>query len=323
MVFSELHWVPSAVAAVSTILLAVTRDKRRHRLLGVSALLFGAIGLLDYLYEGNYSPWSLDFHTAHLWIGAASLALSAYSYAGGALLRRGGERGHCVPGYAAAALSLIALIMGAMMLLGITTYVPAAGEQVPASSVLPEVEAGQFQGILLTRLADQRNNAIKGTQIIDRDTYRLAVTGLVGRPLNLTYADLLALPAYSEVVYMPCVEGWGFTAKWTGFRITDLLRMAELSPDATYVLFRSADGYSSGLPLSYITARETLMAYGINDVTLPPDRGFPLQVVAADKYGYKWAKWVTSIEIGDEEVEGFWESRGYSNSGDVGGFPFG
>ncbi|MFA5870247.1 MAG: molybdopterin-dependent oxidoreductase [Candidatus Bathyarchaeia archaeon] len=89
------------------------------------------------------------------------------------------------------------------------------------------------------------------------------------------------------------------------------------------VLFRSADGYSTGLPLSYITDRDTLMAYGINDLTLPPDRSFPLQVVAADKYGYKWAKWVTSIEIGDEEVEGFWESRGYSNSGDVGGFPFG
>lgn len=170
MVFSELHWVPSAVAAVSTILLAVTRDKRRHRLLGVSTLLFGLVGLFDYLYEGNYSPWSLDFHTAHLWIGTTSLALSAYSFVLGALLRRGGQRGHCIPGYAAAALSLIALIMGAMMLLGISSYVPAAGEQVPASSVLPEVEAGQFQGILLTRLADQRNNAIKGTQIIDRDT---------------------------------------------------------------------------------------------------------------------------------------------------------
>lgn len=323
MVFSALHWVPSAAAAVSTILLIMTRDKGRHRLLGYSTLLFGAIGLLDYLYEGNYSPWSLDFHTAHLWIGTTSLVLSAYSFAVGALLRRGGQRGHCLPGYAAAGLSAIALVMGAMMLLGITTYVPAAGEQVPASSVLPEVEAGQFQGTLLTRLADQRNNAIQGTQYIDRDTYRLTVTGLVGRPLNLTYGDLLALPAYSEIVYMPCVEGWGFTAKWTGFRITDLLKMAELSPDATYVLFRSADGYSSGLPLSYIVARDTLMAYGINDVTLPPDRGFPLQVVAADKYGYKWAKWVTSIEIGDKEVEGFWESRGYSNSGDVGGFPFG
>lgn len=45
--------------------------------------------------------------------------------------------------------------------------------------------------------------------------------------------------------------------------------------------------------------------------------------VASDKYGYKWVKWVTSIEVGDKEVEGFWESRGYSNSSDVGGLPFG
>jgi DMSO/TMAO reductase YedYZ molybdopterin-dependent catalytic subunit len=65
------------------------------------------------------------------------------------------------------------------------------------------------------------------------------------------------------------------------------------------------------------------MAYGINDVTLPDDRGFPLQVVAIDKYGYKWAKWVTEVEVVDEVVAGFWESRGYSNNADVGGFPYG
>ena len=65
------------------------------------------------------------------------------------------------------------------------------------------------------------------------------------------------------------------------------------------------------------------MAYGINDVTLPPDRGFPLQVVAKGKYGYKWAKWITGIEVADKDVKGYWESNGYSNSANVGQSPFG
>jgi len=131
------------------------------------------------------------------------------------------------------------------------------------------------------------------------------------------------MPAYTEVAWMPCVEGWGFTAKWTGFRVFDLLAVAVLRLNATYVVFYSVDGYATGLTLDYLKAEHTLMAYGINDVTLPPERGFPFQLVAVNKYGYKWAKWITAIEVGDKVVEGYWESRGYSNTGDVGSPPFG
>ena len=128
-----------------------------------------------------------------------------------------------------------------------------------------------YLGYELTPLSQQGNNAIQGTQFINKSSYRLRVTGLVDEDLNLSYEELLKLPAYSEVAYMPCVEGWGFTAKWTGFRVFDLLAMAKLKSSASYVFFRSADGYSTGLPLDYIEDDQLLMAYGINDVTLPPD----------------------------------------------------
>ncbi len=175
---------------------------------------------------------------------------------------------------------------------------------------LPEVEAREYLGYDLTPLSQQGNNAIQGTQFINKSSYRLKVTGLVDKDLNLSYEELLKLPTYSEVVYMPCVEGWGFTAKWTGFRVSDLLDMAGLKSGASYVVFRSADDYSTGLPLDYVENEKPLMAFGINDVTLPPDRGFPFQLVAKDRYGYKWAKWITSIEIADKVVNGYWESRG-------------
>jgi DMSO/TMAO reductase YedYZ molybdopterin-dependent catalytic subunit len=77
------------------------------------------------------------------------------------------------------------------------------------------------------------------------------------------------------------------------------------------------------LPVSYLVDRHILLAYGLNDVTLPVDRGFPFQLVAESKYGYKWAKWIVRIEVGRGEVLGYWESLGYSNSADAGSFPYG
>jgi DMSO/TMAO reductase YedYZ molybdopterin-dependent catalytic subunit len=62
----------------------------------------------------------------------------------------------------------------------------------------------------------------------------------------------------------------------------------------------------------------------LNDITLPEDRGFPFQVVAESKYGYKWAKWVTGIELSaDTGFLGYWESAGYSNNADIRGSGFG
>ncbi|MDD1742955.1 MAG: molybdopterin-dependent oxidoreductase [Methanotrichaceae archaeon] len=75
--------------------------------------------------------------------------------------------------------------------------------------------------------------------------------------------------------------------------------------------------------MDYINQNRIILAYGLNDLTLPPDRGFPLQLVAKEKYGYKWAKWITSIDVIDRDIRGFWESRGYSNIANEGQFPFG
>ena len=118
-------------------------------------------------------------------------------------------------GYIAAILSFVALLIGVTLLFGLVTLEPKElsaenqNLQVSALSILPEVEANEFQNIKLTPLSEQGNNAIKGTQYIDKKTYRLQVTGLVENELNLSYEELMKLPAYSEVAYMPCVEDGG------------------------------------------------------------------------------------------------------------------
>jgi DMSO/TMAO reductase YedYZ molybdopterin-dependent catalytic subunit len=329
MVFSELNWVPSAIAAVLTILLAFVKNKKQHKILGFAMAFFAVIGLAGYIQQGDFDITTLDVHGFHILLGTGAMLASLYNFVARVFIKKKWSSQHCWVGYLAAFLSFAALLIGVLLLTGLLNFEPKVGTpQIPAGnqtlnstalSILPEVEAKEFQGVKLTPLSEQGNTAIKGTQHINRSTYRLQVTGLVENELSLSYDELLKLPAYSEVAYMKCVEGWGFTAKWTGFRVTDLLEMAKLKPNASYVVFHSSDGYSTGLPLEYLRANQTLMAYGINDLTLPPERGFPFQLVAKHKYGYKWAKWITSIEVVDKEVAGYWESVGYTNTADVGG----
>jgi len=196
----------------------------------------------------------------------------------------------------------------------------------PAPVPIPngEVEATEFMGKELTPIRQQNNNSLRGTRVIERETYRLIVDGLVDTPLNLSYADLQALPQISKLTDLDCVEGWDFTAKWTGPELNSIFNDAKAKPEAKIAIFHTADaeGYTS-LDLSYIQEKNIMIALKLNDVTLPVDRGFPFQVVAESKYGYKWAKWVTRIELSsDTGFRGYWEQSGYSNNADVGGPAF-
>ena len=183
-----------------------------------------------------------------------------------------------------------------------------------------ETEATEYLGVKLTPISHQGNNAIKGTQRIDKDTYKLTVDGLVDNPLTLTYADLLSFPMESRLATLHCVEGWSFIAKWTGPTLASIFETAKVQPSATTVIFYTADdpGGFTSLDLPYVFDNNTIIALKDNDVTLPAERGFPFQVVAEGKYGYKWAKWVTRIELSDNgDFRGYWESRGYSNNADI------
>ncbi len=89
-------------------------------------------------------------------------------------------------------------------------------------------------------------------------------------------------------------------------------------PIANIIIFKAIDGYTTSFPLNYTTDNNILLAYKMNNATLPPERGFPFQLVAESKWGYKWIKWVTEIELSDNlNYKGYWESRGYSNNGDL------
>lgn len=191
---------------------------------------------------------------------------------------------------------------------------------VPTTPV-PEEEATEFQGTALTPISQQGNASLAGVHYIDKDSYRLTVDGLVDQPLSLSYADLQSYPQGSWLMDLNCVDGWYFTAKWTGPKLDDIFNDARVKTEAKIAIFYTVDvpiGYTS-LDLDYIRDNDIIIALKINDITLPPERGFPFQVVAKSKFGYKWAKWVTRIELSsDTDFLGYWENQGYSNDADIG-----
>lgn len=219
-------------------------------------------------------------------------------------------------------MSVLAFILAVSLLTSACSRPPVATPATPTMTATApaEVEATEFQGKKLTPIIDQRNNALAGTRVIDKNTYNLTIDGLVDNPLTLTYDQLLAYPQESWLMDLNCVEEWYFTAKWTGPALNSFFNDARVKPEARIAIFYTADvpgGYSS-LDLNYIRDNNIIIALKLNDITLPADRGFPFQVVAKDRYGYKWAKWVTRIELStDTAFRGFWEGRGFSNTADV------
>ena len=225
---------------------------------------------------------------------------------------------------------IIALVLGALGTAGCSvvtrlipsraTPIPPAASQLTTATNLGAVEINSYRGKKLDAVGSEPENSIKGPQHIDVKTYRLGVNGLVKTPLSLTYGQVTAMPSFQKVTTLNCVEGWSVTYLWTGVEIKDLLEKAGYDRNAKIVIFKCYDGYSTSLPLEFIVNRNILLAYTMNGVVMPPERGFPFQVVAMNKFGYKWAKWVTRIELSSNtNFRGFWESNGYNNNADING----
>ena len=209
---------------------------------------------------------------------------------------------------------LILLIAGAA-LLGSWVWTKLATGQ---TNTLNAVEIRDYKGEKLGSINDFRENSISGPQYVNISTYKLTVAGLVQNEKTYSYNDVIDKHThYEKVVTINCVEGWSVKILWEGVLLKDLLAEAGYDTGALVVIFYAQDGYSTSLPLSYIVSNNIMIAYKMNGVVLPPDRGFPFQLVAESKYGYKWIKWITQIEVSDDaNYRGYWESRGFSNNAD-------
>lgn len=184
---------------------------------------------------------------------------------------------------------------------------------------LDNIELNEYHGEQLSSIYDFRENSIKGPQYLSKDKYKLTITGLVNNTYILTYDEIInSFNSSKKIITLFCVEGWEVKILWEGVMVKDLLELAQPLPEAKTIIFYAYDGYSTSFPLDYIIDNNIIMAYKMNNVTIPPEKGFPFQLVAESKWGYKWIKWITSIELSDNtDYRGYWESRGYSNNADI------
>lgn len=216
------------------------------------------------------------------------------------------------------ALILILLIIG-IGVFWIYTLLEPGSVSLDSSNTLGSVEVRSYEGVDLSSFRDFRENSIKGPQKIAVDDYRLKISGLVEREQSLSYQEILKkFPSYKKVVTLYCVEGWDATILWEGILVRDLIKEAGVIPAANTIIFYAHDGYSTSFPLPYIMENPIIIAYMMNNLTLPVERGYPFQLVAEDKWGYKWIKWITRIELSDNpQYRGYWESRGFGQDANL------
>ena len=159
---------------------------------------------------------------------------------------------------------------------------------------------------------------------IDFNQWMLNVTGKVNKTLTIAKNDLLAMPSTDEYATLECVSNTInppgaliSNGKWTGVPLATVLNQAGLTPDAVYVIFHCADGYTVGIPKERALEPGALLAYKMNDQLLPPEHGSPLRAIVPGLYGMMNAKWITGIEASDSIYLGYWQERGWTNGAQI------
>jgi len=157
---------------------------------------------------------------------------------------------------------------------------------------------------------------------IDLGKWRLAVKGLVERPLSLTFDDLLALPRVDIYGTLACIsnEVGGRligTTLFSGARLADVLQMAGPGREVEEVVLRGADGYDESIPLNKALHEDTLLVYGMEGKILTPAHGYPLRIYNPNHYGMKGPKWLASLELIAQPHTGYWPRLGWDKEATV------
>ena len=132
---------------------------------------------------------------------------------------------------------------------------------------------------------------------IDLKSYRLKITGKVERPLSLSYDEILKYPSLTEIVLLICPGFFSNNGRWTGLNLKSLMQEAQIKKEAQYIDIVGAHEKRVRIPLKALDQKKILLAYRVNDETLPQKHGFPLRLVYEDAYGFDWVKYVDEIVV--------------------------
>lgn len=158
-----------------------------------------------------------------------------------------------------------------------------------------------------------------GPPQIDAASWRLALTGLVAKPLTVDWSTFSQLPRIRVFSDFHCVTRWSRLGNlWEGVSTRELTdRAGGVQPGAEFVLVRGYDSeWTTNLPLNEFLAEDALVAVSHDGEPLSAEHGGPARLIVPRLYAWKSAKWIREIQFLDRDRAGFWERNGYHMHGD-------
>jgi sulfoxide reductase catalytic subunit YedY len=168
----------------------------------------------------------------------------------------------------------------------------------------------------------ESKNLWQDAQAMKTSPWTIEFAGMVKKPRKLGLEDLLKLVSLEERIYRHrCVEAWAMTVPWTGFPMTELLRIAEPLGSAKYLSFETVQDktmsgldqplypwpYVDGLAIDEAGNELAFMTTGMYGKPLPPQNGAPIRVTTPWKYGFKQVKSVIKVTFTDKRPRCFWQ----------------
>lgn len=152
---------------------------------------------------------------------------------------------------------------------------------------------------------------------IDTGAWAFTITGLVEQERALTFKEFTSLPMTRVFSDIHCVTTWSkLDNLWEGVSTGAIKEIAEVKPEARYVIVSGAGGFTTNLSLEDFFNDDVLFALKHDGEILSVEHGYPVRLIVPQLYFWKSAKWVTGIRFVSKDEPGFWESKGYHNHGD-------
>ena len=149
-------------------------------------------------------------------------------------------------------------------------------------------------------------------KLVDGNSYKLEIGGLVREKKPWTLPELYALPQTSQITRHICVEGWSAIGKWSGVRFSTFLERIGADTTAKYVGFKCADDYYTSIDMATALHPQTLLSFRYADEILPPKYGFPMKLRIPTKLGFTNPKHIMAMFVTNEYPGGYWEDQGYN-----------
>jgi DMSO/TMAO reductase YedYZ molybdopterin-dependent catalytic subunit len=180
------------------------------------------------------------------------------------------------------------------------TLTYAAQRLLTRHSLAREFAPSQISRPPFANEVDPLGPSFKGLQDAGFTAWRLAIDGLVARPMSFTLADVKSFPVRSQITHLACEEGWSYIAEWIGVPLSHVLNLAGTLPQARYVIYRSiqSDWWES-IDMADALHPQTLIAHGMNGGELPVAFGGPLRLRVPRQLGYKSVKFLNRLTVTD------------------------